>query len=163
MTSLATARATFSIEREYPATVEDAWQLWTTQSGIESWWGPEGFDVQVKSLDLRPGGKLIYLMSAVGPEQKMFMEQAGMPVTTECTVTYVDVVPNSRLEYTTLTDFIPGVDPYEAATVIQFEPADAGVRLVVTCDTMHDDVWTERARAGEESQLRKLDALMAAR
>jgi hypothetical protein len=27
---------------------------------------------------------------------------------------------------------------------------------------MHDDLWTERARAGHESQMRKLDALMTA-
>jgi phenylpropionate dioxygenase-like ring-hydroxylating dioxygenase large terminal subunit len=28
-------------------------------------------------------------------------------------------------------------------------------------DAMHDDIWAERARAGHESQLRKLDALLA--
>jgi hypothetical protein len=28
---------------------------------------------------------------------------------------------------------------------------------------MHDEVWTGRARAGQESQARKLDALLAAR
>jgi hypothetical protein len=37
-----------------------------------------------------------------------------------------------------------------------------GVKLTITFDAMHDDVWTERARAGHESQTRKLDALLAA-
>ena len=41
------ARARFSIQRTYAASVEDAWALWTTKSGIESWWGPEGFEVTV--------------------------------------------------------------------------------------------------------------------
>jgi hypothetical protein len=36
------------------------------------------------------------------------------------------------------------------------------VQVTITFDAMHDDVWTERARAGHESQLRKLDALFAA-
>jgi hypothetical protein len=36
------------------------------------------------------------------------------------------------------------------------------VKLTITFDAMHDDVWTERARAGHESQMRKLDALLAA-
>jgi hypothetical protein len=36
------------------------------------------------------------------------------------------------------------------------------VKLTVTFDAMHDDLWTERARAGHESQMRKLDGLLAA-
>jgi len=26
-------------------TIDEAWALWTTKAGIESWWGPDGFDV----------------------------------------------------------------------------------------------------------------------
>ena len=85
------ARAQFSIERSYAASVDEAWALWTTKAGIESWWGPEGFDVTVTSLDLRSGGELVYLMTATAPEQVAFMKQAGMPVTTECRVTYTEV------------------------------------------------------------------------
>jgi uncharacterized protein YndB with AHSA1/START domain len=55
----AIARAQFSIERTYAASIDETWALWTTKAGIESWWGPEGFDVTVISLDLRPGGQLV--------------------------------------------------------------------------------------------------------
>jgi len=27
------------IAREYPALIEELWELWTTREGIESWWG----------------------------------------------------------------------------------------------------------------------------
>jgi uncharacterized protein YndB with AHSA1/START domain len=161
-TAPATARARFSIQRSYAASIEEAWALWTTQSGIESWWGPEGFDVTVTSLDLRPGGELVYVMTAAAPEQVAFMKQAGMPLSTECRVTYTEVAPPSRLAYKTLADFIPGVTPYEVSTVVELKATDDGVKLVITFDAMHDDVWTERARAGHESQQRKLDALLAA-
>ena len=67
-TAKTAARAQFSMQRTYAASIEEAWALWTTQSGIESWWGPEGFNVTVKSLDLRPGGQLVYLMTAVAPD-----------------------------------------------------------------------------------------------
>jgi uncharacterized protein YndB with AHSA1/START domain len=160
-TAPATARARFSIERSYAASIDEAWALWTTESGIESWWGPEGFDVTVTSLDLRPNGELVYVMTAAAPEQVGFMKQAGMPLSTECRVTYTEVVPPRRLAYKTLADFIPGVEPYEVATVVELKAADGGVKLVITFDAMHDDVWTERTRAGHESQLRKLDALLA--
>src|ERR671925_276486 len=109
------ARARFSIQRTYAASIDEAWALWTTKAGIESWWGPEGFDVTVTSLDLRPGGMLVYLMTAVGPEQAAFMKKAGMPLTTECKMTYTEVSPPRRLAYNTLADFVPGVAPYEVA------------------------------------------------
>src|ERR1700758_2512759 len=78
-TAPTTARAQFSIQRTYAASIDEAWALWTTKAGIESWWGPEGFEVTVTSLDLRPGGELVYLMTAVASEQVAFMKQAGMP------------------------------------------------------------------------------------
>jgi uncharacterized protein YndB with AHSA1/START domain len=155
-------RAQFSIERSYAASVDEAWALWTTKAGIESWWGPEGFDVTVTSLDLRSGGELVYLMTATAPEQVAFMKQAGMPVTTECRVTYTEVSPPGRLAYKTLADFVPDVTPYEVTTVVDLRVTADGVKLTITFDAMHDDLWTERARAGHESQMCKLDALLAA-
>jgi uncharacterized protein YndB with AHSA1/START domain len=160
-TAKSSARAQFSIERTYAASIDEAWALWTTKAGIESWWGPEGFDVTVSSLDLRAGGKLVYLMTAAAPEQVAFMKQAGMPLSTECTVTYTEVSASHRLAYKTLADFVPGVEPYEVGTVVELKPVAAGVSVVITFDAMHDDVWTERARAGHESQMRKLDKLLA--
>jgi uncharacterized protein YndB with AHSA1/START domain len=156
------ARTQFSLERTYAASIDEAWVLFTTKAGIESWWGPEGFDVTVTSLDLRPGGGLVYLMTATAPEQVAFMKRTGMPLSTECRVTYTEVSPPGRLTYTTLTDFVPDVTPYEVATVVELRATADGVKLTITFDAMHDDLWTERARAGHESQMRKLDALLAA-
>jgi uncharacterized protein YndB with AHSA1/START domain len=161
-TAPGSARAQFSIERTYAASIDEAWALWTTKAGIESWWGPEGFDVTVTSLDLRPGSDLVYLMTATAPEQVSFMQRAGMPLSTECRVTYTEVSPPGRLAYKTLADFVPGVTPYEVATVVELRATADGVKLTITFDAMHDDLWTERARAGHESQMRKLDALLAA-
>jgi uncharacterized protein YndB with AHSA1/START domain len=155
------ARAQFSIERTYAAAIDEAWRLWTTKAGIESWWGPEGFSVTVTSLDLRRGGELVYLMTATAPEQVAFMKRAGMPISTRCRVTYTEVSPPGRLAYKTLTDFVPDVPPYEVATVVELQAMADGVKLSITFDAMHDELWTERARAGHESQIRKLDGLLA--
>ena len=156
-----TARAQFSMERTYAASLEEVWALWTTKDGIESWWGPEGFEVTVQALDLRPGGDLLYLMTAVRAEEVAFMKEAGMPLSTPAKVTYTEVQPTSRLAYKTLTDFVPGVEPYDVATLVELQAVGEGVRMVLTFDAMHDAEWTDRARAGHESQLSKLDALLA--
>ena len=156
------ARAQFSIQRTYAASLEEAWALWTTKAGIESWWGPEGFEVTVTGLDLRPGGEMTYLMTAVAPEMAAFMKQSNMPLSTPCKVTYTEVSAPNRLAYKTLTDFVPGVEPYDVATVVELTAVGGKTALTITFDAMHDRAWTERARAGHESQMRKLDALLAA-
>lgn len=105
------------IERVYDASAEDVWDLWTTSEGIESWWAPDGFEVKVRVSDLRPGGELIYEMTATGPEQIQFMQGAGMPLTTKSRKTFAELARPSRIAYMSLADFIPGVEPYEFLTV----------------------------------------------
>ena len=62
-------RPKLTIERTFDASIEDVWELWTTREGIESWWGPEGFSVAVQEMEMRPGGKLVYEMTATGPDE----------------------------------------------------------------------------------------------
>ena len=151
-----TSRRQIRIERIYNASMEDVWEMWTTKDGIESWWGPEGFSVKVRRLDLRPGGELHYAMTATAPPQIEFMKKAGMALTTEARLTYAEVTPPERLAYTHLADFIPGVEPYEVAHVVELTTTGDRVRLVLTFDAMHDEEWTQRAATGWEMELGKL-------
>lgn len=154
--SPARADSRIRLERVYHADLQDVWDLWTTKDGIESWWGPGGFAVTVRRLDLRPGGELHYAMTAVGPPQVEFMKQHGMPLTQELRITFTEVVPLARLAYLHLADFIPGVDPYDVATVVEMQQVGDDVRMTLTFDAMHSDEWTMRARMGWESELGKL-------
>jgi uncharacterized protein YndB with AHSA1/START domain len=156
-------RKRISLERVYQADVQDVWDLWTTKEGIESWWGPGGFAVTVRKLDLRPGGELLYVMTAIDPPQVEFMKKAGMPLSHDARITFTEIVPRRRLAYIHLADFIPGVDPYDVATVVELHPSERGVRMVLTFDAMHDEEWTRRATMGWESELSKLEALLGAR
>ena len=56
------------VERTYRARLQELWDLWTTKEGFESWWGPEGFRVEVRTLEARTGGALHYAMIADAPE-----------------------------------------------------------------------------------------------
>jgi uncharacterized protein YndB with AHSA1/START domain len=160
MTDVTDRRIT--IERIYEASVDDVWALWTTQEGIESWWGPDGFAVKVRSLDLRPGGQLKYAMTAVAPAQVEFMNNAGLLLTTEARLTYTEIIPKRRLAYVHLADFVPGVKPYDVATVLDLYVAARSVRMVLTLDAMHDEQWTRMAVMGWESQLDKLAQRLSA-
>jgi uncharacterized protein YndB with AHSA1/START domain len=149
-----------TLERTFRAPVEDVWELWTTKAGIEFWWGPDGFTVEVRDPDLRPGGELAYVMIATGPEQIEYLRQAGMRVTNEHRLTFTEVVPWRRLAYTLQVDFIPGVQPYEVATSVDLEPGPEGVRMVLTLDAMHDEHSTRMALMGWESELDELARLL---
>jgi hypothetical protein len=102
-------------------------------------------------------------MTAVDPPMVAYMKSAGMPITTEARLTWTEIVPHQRLSYVHLTDFIPGVEPYDVATEVRFERTRGGVRMTVTFDAMHTEEWTTRASMGWESQLAKLDARFATR
>ena len=156
------SRRRITVERVYTASSEDVWDLWTTKEGIESWWGPDGFSTKVLKLDLRVGGKLHYAMTATAPAQVDFMKKAGMPLTNEGRIIYTEVVDQRRLGYIHLADFIPGVEPYDVATLVEFHSNGSSVHMVLTFDAMHDEEWTKRAVMGHESQLGKLETVIAA-
>jgi uncharacterized protein YndB with AHSA1/START domain len=154
------ARRRVTIERSFKAPIDEVWELWTTKDGIESWWGPPGFEVKVRALDVRRGGELLYAMTAVAPDQIDFLKKAGMPLTTESLVTYTEVVPRQRLAFTQMADFIPNVKPYAVAMTVDFDTQQEGVRLVMTLDAMHDEYWTNMMVMGWESELGKLADLL---
>src|SRR5437899_12823492 len=60
--------------------------------------------------------------------------------------------------YTTLFDL-----PYEVAAVVEIQPVGRGVRMVVTEDAMHDELWTERSTMGMNSSLDRLAKVLEAR
>jgi uncharacterized protein YndB with AHSA1/START domain len=148
-----------TLERTYEASLKDIWDLWTTKEGFESWWGPEGFTVKVRKLDLRAGGDLLYDMIATAPQQIEFMKKAGMLLTTEAQLTYSEVEAMRRLAYIHLVDFVPEVEAYHVATVVELHAKGNQIRMVVILDPMHSEEWTDRAVSGMKSQLAKLDKL----
>ena len=152
-----------TLERRFTATLAEVWALWTTAEGIESWWGPEGFTLRVDALELRPAGVLLYTMTATAPPQIAFMNQHGMPLATQSRVTYAEVVPCTRLRYLHLVDFVPEVTACDVGTLVELAAEGDRVRMQLTLDPMHNAEWTQRAGMGWESEVGKLEALLARR
>ena len=145
------------MERTWAYPLSDVWELWTTKDGIESWWGPDGFRVEVHALEARLGGALHYDMIADSPEMIAVMKQMGRPRSHEARARFTEIRPHARLAITSLVDFLPGVTPYESTIVAEFFPSGETVRMVVTLDPMHSDEFTKMATDGFTSQLSKLD------
>ena len=150
------ARRTITLERIYDAPVDTVWELWTTKAGLESWWGPAGFTTVVTAIDVRPGGRIVYVMSATVPETKQYLERQGMPLATEQVLTIHEVARLRRLVTTNVVDFVPGVPAYEVGMSVEMDATGSRTRLIVTLDAMHDQHWTNLAVQGWEGQLENL-------
>lgn len=150
-------QAAVVVERIYRARVEDLWALWTTKAGFESWWGPEGFRVEVHVLEAREGGALEYDMIADAPEAIAAMTQMGQPVSHMTRGTYAAYRPHERLRLAHMIDFVPGSAPYESLIDVVFSAAGDQTRMVVTLHPHLDPHWTKMSIQGFTSQLAKLD------
>jgi uncharacterized protein YndB with AHSA1/START domain len=150
-------------ERRYEdAAIEDLWSLWTTKEGFESWWGPKGFRVEVRKLELREGGELLYDMIAAAPEEIAAMERLNMPASHATRGTFTRVEPLKHLEITHLIDFIPGVKPYENRMRVEFSKIGSSAQMVISVEPHQHPEWTQMAKMGMESQLTKVPAVLAA-
>jgi uncharacterized protein YndB with AHSA1/START domain len=145
------------IERSYRAGIEELWALWTTKDGFESWWGPEGFRVEVHVLEPREGGRLEYDMIADTPEMVAAMKEMGQAVSHDTRGIYAEFRPHARLRLTHVIDFIPGVAPYETNIEVGFAPVGDQARMIVTLHPHLDPEWTRMSVEGFTSQLTKLD------
>ena len=156
-------RPAITIERTYEAAVEDLWELWTTKEGFESWWGPEGFRVEVHRIDPRVGGELAYDMIACSAETIAAMQEAGRPSSHRTRGVFAELAPHRRLALMHVIDFLPEVAPYEHHITVDFLPEGEAVRMVVAIGPHADEHWTRQSVAGFESQLTKIPAALARR
>ena len=145
-----------TLERTIRATTREIWDLWTTKKGFESWWGPEGFITKIWRLEVSPGGKFEYEMTATGAEQVEALEKMNFPLTSRAHGSYKEVKEPKRLVYKAIVDFIPGVPPYEKTTLVEFQIVPGGTKLTVIEDAMHNEEWTRMSEMGMGSSLDKL-------
>ena len=145
-----------TLERTFRAPPREVWELWTTRKGLESWWGPEGFVTEVRRLEVNPGGKFEYEMTATGAEQIEALKKANLPMRSRAHGSYKEVRAPKRLVYKTVADFIPGITPYEITTLVEFQIVPGGTRLTVIQDAMHNDEWTRMSEMGMGSSLDRL-------
>ena len=156
-TGTGSQKANIVIERTYRAAPREVWDLWTTKDGFESWWGPEGYRVEVRALEARIGGRLHYDMIADAPEHVEALKKMGRPNSHETRGTFSALEPLRRLELTHVIDFLPGVKPYESTMNVELVPTGDSVKMIVTLSAMHNEEFSQMQKEGFTSQLTKLD------
>lgn len=60
---------TLVVERVFEAPQSKVWAAWTTPELFAKWWGPRGWSTEVKHMDFKEGGYLLYGMKCEDSEQ----------------------------------------------------------------------------------------------
>lgn len=120
-------KLTMEVTCEFPASVEQVWGLWADPRKLERWWGPPEWPATVTEHDLRPGGRVAYVMRgpdgeqsggywdvlAVDPPHRLevrdgFATPDGAPndeMPTMSMVTTIAAIDGGRTRMTTVTTF----------------------------------------------------------
>jgi len=78
------------IEREFDASIDDVWEMWTDPAKFQSWYGANGFAIPVAKMDVTVGGTRKISMEMKTPDRVMQMWFIGE---------YKVVTPKTRLVY----------------------------------------------------------------
>lgn len=144
------------ITRIFNAPPELVWQAWTEPEHFQKWWGPESFTCPKVEIDLRVGGKNLFVMRS--PD--------GTDL--HCGGTFQEIVPNQKLVMTNgFTDQegnrvhpsvygMPEGIPEEHLLTVTFKKVDGKTELSIT-QTIPDSIAKEiGAYDGWNSSLDKL-------
>ncbi len=111
------------IERVFDAPVEKVWQAWTDPEKVKNWWGPKDFTSHDDRLDLRVGGKYLFVMHGpAGSEWDKDMYSGGE---------FKEIVPLKKLVF---TDNFMDKDGNKVSAAEYGMPADFPEDLMVTVE-----------------------------
>ncbi len=141
---------TMTLTAEWDAPPERAWRLWADPRRLERWWGPPDHPATVTEHDLRPGGRVAYVVT--GPGGETFPGWWH--------VQEVDPPRGLRFE---LGD--PGIPPLDVA-VGMAPNAAGGTTMTITTTFPTDDAMAQLVAMGFaeglSSAVGQVDALLAA-
>ena len=107
------------LDRVIDVPTDLVWKAWTEPEHLKQWFAPRPWSITTVELDLKPGGRIHFVMRS--PEGEDFPN-------TGC---YLEVVPGKRLVWTDslLPGYRPSANPFFTAYVM-FEPQGTGTRYV---------------------------------
>jgi uncharacterized protein YndB with AHSA1/START domain len=150
----------YTAERWLRVPIDRVWAQWTTAEGFETWWGPEDLVVHVRSLDVRPGGRMElsmeYVVTARFPEQSTAFEAAGVPTSVHVRGTFTEVEPPTRLAFDQRWDYGPGADGFQSKVRLELRDRTGGTDLLVTVEGEMSDHWRTLGLRNLEGQLDRL-------
>jgi uncharacterized protein YndB with AHSA1/START domain len=152
--------AELTITRIFDAPRELVWKAWTEPDRVKRWWGPKSFTVPIIKIDLRIGGKCLYLMRS--PEGQDFWS----------TGTYREIVPNEKIIVTdSFADekgnVVPaslygmtGDWPLELVVTVTFEAKDGKTKFTLRHAGLPEGEMRDMTKVGWNESFDKLEKVL---
>lgn len=137
------------LERLIAASPERVFECWTDPDLLVRWFGPEGYEVPARALDVTPGGRWRTTMRSADGE---CLTASGI---------YRSIEPPRRLVFTWGWDDENGVRGPETEVTVTFEPAPGGTRMVLQQQTFETKESRDDHRTGWSSSFDRLVRLAA--
>jgi uncharacterized protein YndB with AHSA1/START domain len=132
------------LERLIAAPPERVFALWTEPALLVQWWGPEGYDLPTRELDVRPGGRWRTTMRR--PD--------GARVTASGVYRVID--KPRRLVFTWAWDEDDGTRGHETEVTVTFQAAPGGTRLALVQQRFRGKAERDRHDHGWSSSFDRL-------
>lgn len=115
------------LERHTDVPPEKIWKAWTKPEHLKQWFAPRPWTIEECDIDLRPGGRLRFVMRS--PEGQLFPNVG-------C---YLEIVPNQRLVWTDALapGYRPSAEPFFTAVLLLESDGRGGTKY--TAIAMHKD------------------------
>jgi len=125
------------ISRTISASVEQFFERFPQKDHLSNWWGPKGMEIEIKTLDFRPGWIFHYVLKA-GNGFKMWGKFTYLEIEEPQRITLINSFSNAEAE-TVPAPLIPfGADwPLEMWTEYRFEPSGEQTIMTLTSNPHH--------------------------
>ena len=125
-------KKTLIAERAFQAPRSRLWAAYSQAELFAQWWGPRGWETEIRHMDFREGGYLHYGMKCVDEEQKDWYGKTSWGIST-----YIKIKPEELIEYNDAFssesgEVTPGMP--EMHVSVRFMEEDGTTRLVSTTE-----------------------------
>jgi len=166
-TSQKPASKPFVITRTFNAPRDKVFAAWTELEGVKNWMGPKGVSLVKATSDLRPGGKLHYLLrTAEGKDMwgKWTYREIDKPKRIVAVVAFTDETGDKILPHPMSPDW-----PRENLSITDFTDKNSKTKVTVTWSPLNAtetqqktfDAGHEGMTMGWTGSLDKLEAYLA--
>lgn len=146
-------KKTLVVERLFPAPPERVWDAYSKPELLARWWGPKGWETEIRHMDFSVGGYWHYCMRCVDKAQGDFygMESWGKgtytAITPKRSIAYDDAFSNEAAEA------VPGMPV--SHTTLELTGEGDGTRLRSTTSYDTPEALTQVLKMGMEEGFRQ--------
>lgn len=132
--TIAEDQKTLVVSRRFPAEKSRVWDAYTQPELLARWWGPKGWETEIRHLDFRVGGYWHYCMRCIDKAQGDYfgMESWGKG-------TYTDIRPRDSFSYDDeFCDDQAAPVPGMPVSHCHIQLADDSGATLLTCNVAYD-------------------------